>query len=165
MKDLSLNTVFDAFCKNSKCTKSKFWGVLAIFLMRVIHPHIRNFLAYVLKRFNVRIVKSAILAITVFMILDCIVSAYAINLFTIRMISKYDLNVQHKEIICKLNDKINESNFRKKLINTIFKNEIMIKTYPNLKVQQIDGTIVYFKDLLPDIKPYYFRFSEQDFYK
>ncbi len=30
MKYLSLNTVFDAFCKNSKCTKSKFWGVLAI---------------------------------------------------------------------------------------------------------------------------------------
>ena len=30
MKYLSLNTVYDAFCKNSECTKSKFWGVLAI---------------------------------------------------------------------------------------------------------------------------------------
>ena len=24
---------------------------------------------------------------------------------------------------------------------------------------------VYFKDLLPDIKPYFFKFSDQDFYK
>ena len=41
----------------------------------------------------------------------------------------------------------------------------MVKTYPNLKVQQIDGTMVYFKDLLPNIKPYFFRFGDQDFYK
>lgn len=144
---------------------SIFWGILAIFLMRVIHPHIRNFLAYILKRFNGKIVKSTILAITVFMILDCIVSAYAINLFTIRMVSKYNLDVPHKEIICEINSIINESNFRKKLINTIFRNEVMVKTYPNLKVEQIDGTMVYFKDLLPDIKSYYFRFQDKDFYK
>ena len=41
----------------------------------------------------------------------------------------------------------------------------MIKTYPNLKVEQLDGTMVYFKDLLPDIKPYFYKFSDQDFYK
>ena len=41
----------------------------------------------------------------------------------------------------------------------------MLKTYPNLKVQQLDGSIVYFKDLLPDIKPYYIRFQDKDFYK
>ena len=144
---------------------SIFWGILAIFLMKAIHPYIRKFLAYILKKSDIKIVKVAILAITVFMILDCLISAYAINLFTIRMVAEYDLNVQHKEVICAINDKINESNFRKKLINTIFKNEVMVKTYPNLKVQQVDGSMVYFKDLLPDIKSYYFRFSEQDFYK
>ena len=144
---------------------SIFWGVLAIFLMRVIHPHIRNFLAYILRKTYVKIVISTLRAITVFMILDCAFSAYAINIFTIRMVSDYNLNVQHKEVIFAINDKINESNFRKKLINTIFRNEVMVKTYPNLKVEQIDGTMVYFKDLLPDIKSYYFRFQDKDFYK
>ena len=81
------------------------------------------------------------------------------------MVSEYNLNVPNKEVICEINNMINESNFRKKLLNTIFRNEVMIKTYPNLKVEQIDGTMVYFKDLLPDIKSYYFRFQDKDFYK
>ena len=37
----------------------------------------------------------------------------------------------------------------------------MLKTYPNLKVQQTNGTIVYFKDLLPDIKSYYYRLRKR----
>lgn len=41
----------------------------------------------------------------------------------------------------------------------------MLKTYPNLKVQCLDGSMIYFKDLLPDIKPYYLRLQEKDFYK
>lgn len=144
---------------------SIFWGVLAIFLMKIIHPHVRNFLAYILKKLNLAIIKSIILAIIVFIILDCFISAYAINLFTIRMVAEYDLDVPHKQAICTIYEQVNKSNFRKKLINTVFKNEIMLKTYPNLKVQQTNGTIVYFKDLLPDIKSYYYRFQEKDFYK
>ena len=41
----------------------------------------------------------------------------------------------------------------------------MVKSYPNLKAQQLDGSMVYFKDLLPDIKPYYYKFSSQNTYK
>lgn len=81
------------------------------------------------------------------------------------MIANNDLNVKNKEIIVSLNDKINNSSFRKKLINTVFSDKIMIVTYPNLKIQQLDGSMVYFKDLLPDIKPYYYRFQDRDFYK
>lgn len=81
------------------------------------------------------------------------------------MIANNDLNVKNKEIIISLNDKINNSSFRKKLINTVFSDKIMLVTYPNLKIQQLDGSMVYFKDLLPDIQPYYYRFQDRDFYK
>ena len=144
---------------------SFFWGVLALFLMKVIHPRIRNLLAYTLKRFNSKVVKTAILATTIFIIVDCLISIYATNLFTIRMIANNDLNVKNKEIIISLNDKINNSSFRKKLINTVLSDKIMFVTYPNLKIQQLDGSMVYFKDLLPDIQPYYYRFQDRDFYK
>lgn len=139
--------------------------MLALFLMKVIHPRIRNLLAYTLKKFNPKVVKTAILVITIFIIVDCLISIYATNLFTIRMIANNDLNVKNKEIIVSLNDKINNSSFRKKLINTVFSDKIMIVTYPNLKIQQLDGSMVYFKDLLPDIQPYYYRFQDRDFYK
>ena len=144
---------------------SIFWGILAIFLMRTIHPKVRTIMAYILKKSSIKFAKTFILAITIFLVIDCIISGYAINLFTIRMIAENDLNVEHKEIIFKINKRIHESNLNSFLISTLFNNEKMIKTYPNLKVQQVDGTIVYFKDLLPDIKPYLIRFQEQDFYK
>lgn len=144
---------------------SMFWGILAIFLMRVIHPRIRNFMAFLLKKSSAKIVKTSIAIITIFMLIDCIISGYAINLFTIRMVAENNLNVENKEMICQINNELNKSEFRTKLRNTFFSNEKMIKTYPNLKVEQLDGSIIYFKDLLPDIKPYFFKFSNQDFYK
>ena len=99
------------------------------------------------------------------MLFDCIISAGAINLFTIRMVAENNLDVKNKEIICQINDGLNNNPFSSKLTVTLFNNKKMIKTYPNLKVQQVDGSIIYFKDLLPDIKPYYFRFGDRDFYK
>ena len=144
---------------------SIFWGFLAIFLMKVIHPRVRNLLALILKKLNKKIVNISILLISIFLAVDCIISAYAIDLFTIRMIANYDLNVSNKDTIIEINKKINDNNFSKKLSNTIFNNQVMLKTYPNLKVQQLDGSMVYFKDLLPDIKPYYIRFQDRDFYK
>lgn len=144
---------------------SIFWGFLALFLMKTIHPRVRNFMAYILKKSSAKFVKTAIITISIFLVIDCIISGYAINLFTIRMIAENDLNVANKEIIYEINESLNESKFHSFLMNTLFNNEKMIKTYPNLKVQQVDGTMIYFKDLLPDIKPYLIRFQEQDFYK
>lgn len=116
---------------------SFFWGMLALFLMKVIHPRIRNLLAYTLKKFNLKVVKTVIIVTTIFIIVDCLISIYATNLFTIRMIANNDLNVKNKEIIISLNDKINNSSFRKKLINTVFSDKIMLVTYPNLKFNNL----------------------------
>lgn len=139
---------------------SMFWGFLAIFLMRVIHPRVRKLMAFILRKFDDKVVKFVISIITIFMLLDCLVSAYAIQLYTIRMIAEFDLNVDHKEIICEQNDRINNSKFLSILVNTIFSDKVMVKTYPNLKVQQLDGSMVFFKDLLPDIKPYFYKFNQ-----
>ena len=144
---------------------SIFWGILAIFLMKAIHPRVRNLMAFILKKSSAKFTKMAIIIISAFLAVDCVLSGYAINLFTIRMIAENDLNVANKEIIYEMNDRLHESKLNSFLMNTLFNDEKMIKTYPNLKVQQLDGTMVYFKDLLPDIKPYLFRFQEQDFYK
>ena len=36
----------------------------------------------------------------------------------------------------------------------------MIKTFPNLKIQEVDNRIVYFDSLLPNIQPYYYKFDQ-----
>lgn len=144
---------------------SIFWGILAIFLMKAIHPHIRNLMAYILKKSSPKIIKTVILSITIFLIFDCIISGYAINLFTIRMIAENDLNVENKEMILEIDSELKQNDFLTNLVNTFFSNKKMIRTYPNLKVQQVDGSIIYFRDLLPDIKPYYIKFGNRGFNK
>ena len=82
------------------------------------------------------------------------------SFFLIRMIAKNNLNVPNKEIIIEKYDNIYNN---EKLSNFIYKywgDRKMIKTFPNIKVQDIDGNIIYIDSLLKDIKPYYFKFFE-----
>ena len=140
-------------------------GILAIFLMKAIQPQVRKFMALILRKFNLSTIRTIILVLTIFIAIDCIISAYAINMFRIRMIAINDLNVAHKDEIIELNLKLNKSKIHSFLIHYFFNDKKMIRTYPNLKQEKLDGTIVYFKDLLPDIKPYYYKFVAKDFYK
>ena len=53
----------------------------------------------------------------------------------------------------------------KNLSNFIYKywnDRKMILTFPNLKIQDKDGNIIYFRDLVPDVKPYYFMIYEKN---
>ena len=56
---------------------SIFWGVLAIFLIKFIHPVVRNLLAYILKKISVKFFKTLILIVSFFIIIDCIISGYS----------------------------------------------------------------------------------------
>lgn len=76
---------------------SIFWGILAIFLMKAIQPQVRKFMALILRKFNLSTIRTIILVLTIFIAIDCIISAYAINMFRIRMIAINDLNVAHKD--------------------------------------------------------------------
>ena len=35
----------------------------------------------------------------------------------------------------------------------------MIRTFPNLKIEDANGNMVYLDSLLPDIQPYYYKFQ------
>ena len=125
---------------------SIFWGILAIFLMKAIQPQVRKFMALILRKFNLSTIRTIILVLTIFIAIDCIISAY-------------------EDEIIELNLKLKKSKIHSFLIHYFFNDKKMIRTYPNLKQEKLDGTIVYFKDLLPDIKPYYYKFVAKDFYK
>ena len=85
---------------------SIFWGILAIFLMKVIHPRIRNLMAYILKKMSNNLVKPTIAFITIFMAIDCLVSAYAIQLFIIRTVAENNINVANKDALIEINEEL-----------------------------------------------------------
>lgn len=45
----------------------------------------------------------------------------------------------------------------KEFVNTFFNDEVIIKTFPNIKVISKEGNIIWVCDILNEIQPYYFR--------
>lgn len=136
---------------------SIFWGFLALYLIASFNPRIDKFINWIKAKISL---KALTLSVTLILLIDCIITGIAMSFFLIRMIAKNNLNVPNKEIIIEKYDNIYNN---EKLSNFIYKywgDRKMIKTFPNIKVQDIDGNIIYIDSLLKDIKPYYFKFFE-----
>lgn len=136
---------------------SIFWGFLALYLIASFNPRIDKFINWIKAKISL---KALTLSVTLILLIDCIITGIAMSFFLIRMIAKNNLNVPNKEIII---EKYNNIYNNEKLSNFIYKywgDRKMIKTFPNIKVQDIDGNIIYIDSLLKDIKPYYFKFFE-----
>lgn len=136
---------------------SIFWGFLALYLIASFNPRIDKFINWIKAKISL---KALTLSVTLILLIDCIITGIAMSFFLIRMIAKNNLNVPNKEIIIEKYANIYNN---EKLSNFIYKywgDRKMIKTFPNIKVQDIDGNIIYIDSLLKDIKPYYFKFFE-----
>lgn len=139
---------------------SLFWGFLAIYLMCYAHPKIDKFLNWIKSKSSIKVSKIIILLTTIFLLIDCIITGYALKMFFIRKAYENDLNVANREYIDSEYDKI--YNKDKELSNFIYKffgDEKMIKTFPNLKTQDVDGNIIYFDCFVGDIQTYYYKFN------
>ena len=138
---------------------SIFWGFLALYLIASFNPRIDRLINWIKSKLSVKAVKVLTTTVTVLLLIDCIATGIALSVFLVRMVHNYDLNVPNKEIIMQKYDDIYND---KKLSNFIYKywgDKKMLKTFPNLKVQDSYGNMVYMDELLNDIKPYYYRFN------
>ncbi len=140
-------------------TYSLFWGVLAIYLMRGINPKIDKSIDYLKKKINQKSLRSIALVMTIVLIIDCLISGFAVDKYKTREIVENDLDVKNKEIIIQKYEKTNRNEFESKIINKFFNNEKMVKTYPNLTITLKDGTVKRIREYLPEIKPYYYKFK------
>ena len=77
------------------------------------------------------------------------------------MIHNNNINVNNKEVVDEQYVAIYEENeWLSKFIYQFWGDRKMIKTFPNLKVKDIEGNIVYMDSFL-DIQPYYLRIHEK----
>lgn len=133
-----------------------FWGILALVLMRLINPYIEKFIDKIPKKlFSVLTIGGTIL-----LILDLLITAFGLQVCYTRFTKKYDLNlVEDKNLM--VSQEVLENEFVQKLSNTIFTDEKMLRTFPNIKYKDNDGNIIWVKDILTDIKPYYYKISHK----
>lgn len=140
---------------------SLFWGLLSLALIKIINPKIDKFIDYLKKNISIKRLKIYVIAGMVFMICNILASAVAMNVFLMRMTVENDLNVKNKEQVVEQYIKIYGNKKRAEFIHKYWGNEKMIKTYPNITIRKVDGEVIYVKDLLPKIKPYFYKFNEQ----
>lgn len=132
---------------------SIFWGLLAIYLMSHVNPKVDKFIEKIPKN----ILKNTTIALTIFLFLDCLITCFALKMFFVKLVNNYDLNIKGVDKYIVKYTELYEQPGIKKIVDTHFSNEKMMKTFPNIKVTQKDGTIIWICDILNDIQPYYFR--------
>ena len=114
------------------CIKySIFWGILAILLIKLIKPQIDKIIN--------KIPDSKILNIImiILIIIDCGATMWAINTYQNRVVQNY-FNVEVKK----------QNNIKQLIEDKLFSNEIMKKTFPNLRYIDENGTQYYLKDMI-----------------
>lgn len=138
---------------------SLFWGFLAIYLMSYANPRVDKLIEWFKEKISIKKLKIITASAIVFLFLDCLITGYALNMFYIRIIHNSDLKVANKEKVEEAYEKIYTNEDLNAIIQKFFNDKKMIKTFPNLKTMDENGNIIYFDSLLPDIKPYYYKFD------
>ena len=137
------------------------WGLLGIYLVSYVNPKIDKLINFIKRKISDKALKIIEMITAVFLIVDCLLTAYALKAFYIRMVKLHNINIGNVEMIDKEYDKIYGNKKKSDFIYKYLGDEKMIKTLPNLKLQDNDGKIVYFDSLLPDIQTYYYKFSDK----
>lgn len=140
---------------------SLFWGFLAIYLMTYVNPKVDKLIKYIKSKVKINKLKIITVLAIVFLFLDFFVTSIALKMFFLRMVYKNNVDISDRQIIEKAYNKVYGND---KVSNIIYKytgDEKMLKTFPNLKIKDNNGNIVFMHDLLPDIQPYYIKFHER----
>lgn len=145
---------------------SLFWGLLAIYLMSDINKRVDKLIDFLKKKISIGILKTIVVLVSIFLAFDLGITAYALQMFTIRIVHDNNLNVANKQYNDEQYEKIyvKDTN-QKEFILKYFNDEKMIKTFPNIKIEDVDGNILFYRKYVKDIKPYYYNFRSNSHLK
>lgn len=138
---------------------SIFWGLLAIYLMSYINPKVDRLIEWIKSKISIKKLKVITLIVIIFLFVDFVLTGYALKFFIVRKVHENNLPVANKEQIDIEYDKIYSNEKLVEFINTFWGDRKMIRTFPNLKIKDKDGNIIYFDCYVGDIQPYYYKFD------
>lgn len=137
-------------------TYSVAWGALGVVLVRYINPKVDK----LINRVPMKSLKIATTIIMIFMLCDWLVSSFALQMFYVRMANTHHIEIQSEEQYMELSRKLYQNEGIKKVVDTLWSDEVMVKTFPNLRVTTKSGAVIYVSNLYKDIKPYYVKVFE-----
>lgn len=138
---------------------SLFWGGLGLILIKVINPKIDRLIDFIKKKVNIKFLKSLTTFMTLFFIVNCIISGRAIFLYLVRQSVENNLDIENKEYAQRIYEKEYSNEKNRELINKFWGDEKMVITYPNLTITLKDKSTILVRDLLPGVRYYYYKFD------
>lgn len=136
-----------------------FWGILSLVLMKMINPVVDKIIDHIKLKLSPKLLKWLVGVATAFMLFDIIITGIAEELFLMRMAVEHNIDIKNKEVAESMYEKIYGNPKTVAIIDKFWGNKRMILTFPNITLRTKAGEIVYIRDLLPDIKPYFFKFE------
>lgn len=141
---------------------SIFWGFLGLYLIASLNPKVDKIINWVKSKFKTfKALKTFVVTVFILLIIDCISTGFALEFFLVRMIVEKDINVANKELVVEKYDKIYGNENLANFIYEFWGDRKMIRTFPNIKISDKDGNIVYIDNLL-DIQPYYLKIHDKN---
>ena len=140
---------------------SLFWGFLAMYLMGWLNPKIDKLIDYIKKKISVRKIRILTISLIIVLLIDSILTVAALNLFLVRMIEQNNIDVSYREEVTNQYNRIYNNEKLSNFIYTFWGDRKMIRTFPNIKVEDKDGNIIYIDSLLKDIQPYYYKIYDK----
>ncbi len=140
---------------------SCFWGMLTLFLVKVVNVKIDKIIEFLKTKLPIKYIKIVLSIIMIFILIDCILTCIAQDVFVTEMIVQNNIEVENQDKVIKKYNKIQENEVLSCLIETFWNDEKMIKTFPNIKIKDKNENNIYLASLLPDIQTYYFKFFEK----
>lgn len=136
---------------------SFFWGILAIYLMSHFNPKVDKLIDSLKEKFSNKLLKTMVIVGILIIFLDFLVTSFALKMFFTRLVIKYDLELQtYDEYIFECSELYKNEDIKNFTLK-YFSDEKMLKTFPNIKLTGKNGNIIFVKDILNDIQPYYIR--------
>ena len=135
---------------------SLLWGLVALVFVRFVNPKVDRFINV----FPARILKSITSIIMIFLLCDWLISSVALEIFYVRMEDTHHIELKNSEQSNKLGKILYKNPVVKDIANTIWSDNVMIKTFPNLRVTTKNGAVIYVNKLYKEIKPYYLKVFE-----
>ena len=141
---------------------SVFWGFLGIYLIASLNPKVDKIIDWTKSKFKTyKALKTFVMTVFILLMIDCVSTAFAIEFFLVRMIVQNDIDVANKGAVIEQYDKIYGNEKLSKFIYEFWGDKKMIRTFPNLKINDKNGNIVYMDSLL-DIQPYYLKVHDKN---
>lgn len=129
------------------------WGILAIVIICHVHPHIEKFI----DKFKPKTVKIISGIIITYMFISFFITSFALQMFFARLVEDYNLELKDMNKYIFDSKQLYNNEKVRYFSDKYFSNEKMLKTFPNIKLTDKNGEIIYVYTILKDIKPYYIK--------